>query len=384
MSGEALPHGLPPTACKRTSALRRVGQLADARWLRVPGPEGCIGAFRLEPGLPIIVEAVTGRAMTLVPGDLFLATAGHRESTRWVAGGVPECGLAPDGIYWVLSESGLTGDLFGSSPAAKGHLGRARYLGAACRPDGAPLRLADFAMTLPAGGGDQGAPVHVVVGTSSEVGKTTAAIAILRALRHAGCGTVAALKATGTPSIGEIALYEDFGAAPAMDCLDFGMASTYPSGRTDIAGPFDLALDLCFSRPADAVLIECGGDLLGANVPVFLERLLLRRPDPRVVLAAADALGASAAVQALRGMGIAVTLATGPCTDTAVMARRTELLCGIPAVSMARLDEVRGQADWPHHPSPSGLGPQSRPNPEEEANLIPTASPPVPAPASAL
>ncbi len=339
MSGTPLPHGTPPDRCKRTSALRRVGPLGDARWLRVPGPEGCIGAFRLEPGLPIIVEAVTGRAMTLVPGDTFLATAGHRESTRWVVGGVPEGGLAPDGVYWVLSESGLVGDLFGDSPSTKGHLGRARYLGAACRPDGVPLRLANFAMAPTAGAGDHGAPVHVIVGTSAEVGKTTAAVAVLRALHNAGCSRVVALKATGTPSVGEIALYEDFGASPAMDCLEFGMASTYPSGRLDVAEPFDRALDLCFHQLADAVLIECGGDLLGANVPVFLERLLCRRPDPRVVLAAADALGASAAVQALRGMGVPVTLATGPCTDTPVLARRTELLCGVPAMSMARLGE---------------------------------------------
>ncbi len=347
--------GTPPDGCKRVSALRRVGRLDGARWLRAPGPEGCIGAFRLEPGLPIIVEAVTGRAMTLVPGDMFLATAGHRESTRWVVGGVPGGGLVPDHAYWVLAESGLVGNLAGDSPRAKGHLGRTRYLGAACGPSGKPLRLDAFAMTLPAGAGDHGAPVHVVVGTSAEVGKTTAAIAILRALRQAGHQRVAALKATGTPSIGEIALYEDFGAFTSLDCLDFGMASTYPSGRPDVAAPFELALDLCFNQPSDAVLIECGGDLLGANVPVFLERLLRRRPDPRVTLAAADALGAAGAVQALKGMGVPVALVTGPCTDTPILARRTELLCGVPAVSMARMGEGRsGNAESAQQPGTRG------------------------------
>ena len=41
---------------------------------------------------PIIVEAVSGRAMTLVPRDVFLATPGYRESTRWVVGGIPKRG----------------------------------------------------------------------------------------------------------------------------------------------------------------------------------------------------------------------------------------------------------------------------------------------------
>lgn len=34
-----------------------------------------------------------------------------------------------------------------------------------------------------------------------------------------------------------------------------------------------------------------------------------------------------------------MSLVTGPCTDPAILARRTELLCGIPAVSMARMGE---------------------------------------------
>ncbi len=82
MTASAMADGTPPGGCKRVSVLRRVGRLDGARWLRVPGSEGCVGAFRLEPGRPIIVKAVTGRAITLVPGDVFLATAGHRRSTR--------------------------------------------------------------------------------------------------------------------------------------------------------------------------------------------------------------------------------------------------------------------------------------------------------------
>ncbi len=151
-------------------------------------------------------------------------------------------------------------------------------------------------MALPADAADYGAPVQVVVGTSAEVGKTTPVIAILRALRHAEYQRVAALKATGPPSIGEIAPYQDFGAFTSLDCLDFGVASTHFLGRPDVAAPFELALDLCFNQSSDAVIIECGGDLLGANVPVFLERLLRRRPDPRDILAAADAQGAVGAV----------------------------------------------------------------------------------------
>lgn len=314
-----------------------MGPLDRARWLRAPGHEGCIGAFRLEPDTaPIVVEAVSGRAMTLAPGDTFLATPGHRESTRWVVGGVPAGGLVPGATYWVLAECGAVGELTGDSPSAKRHLGRACYLGAAhAEEDGRALCLGDFAERAVPGASDAGAPVFLVVGTSAEVGKTTAGITVLRALRRKGAEVVA-FKATGTSSVGELSLYRDFGAAWAFDCVDFGLPTTYPSGRPDAAGVFEASLDTCLALPADAVLIECGGDLLGANVPVFLERLTRRRPEPRVIVAAADALGAAGAARLLREMGLAVTLVTGPCTDTPTLRRRTEALCEAPTASMMR------------------------------------------------
>jgi hypothetical protein len=103
-----------------------------------------------------------------------------------------------------------------------------------------------------------------------------------------------------------------------------------------MAEVFDAMLDRCLSIPARAVLIECGGDMLGANVPVFIDRLRRRRADAKVILAAADALGALGGKQVLQDMGLSVSLVTGPCTDTPTLQRRTQNLCGVPAVNMTR------------------------------------------------
>ena len=73
-----------------------------------------------------------------------------------------------------------------------------------------------------------------------------------------------ALKATGTSSFTEIARYQDFGAAQAFDCVDFGLPTTYPSGREGISDIFSNALDFCLSLPADALVVECGGDPVSA------------------------------------------------------------------------------------------------------------------------
>src|SRR5262245_4007700 len=123
--------GLLPANLKTTSVLRRIHFCNTLRYIKAPGFEGQVSAFKLVDGSePIVGEGVSGRAMTLLPGDLFLGTPGHRESPRWVVGDIPRGGLVPGKIYWLLADSGLVGDLVAGTPHAKTFLGQARYLGA--------------------------------------------------------------------------------------------------------------------------------------------------------------------------------------------------------------------------------------------------------------
>lgn len=269
------------------------------------------------------------------PGDAFLATPGYRESRRWAVGGIPVGGLVPGKDYWVLSDSGVVGDLISYSPLETERLGRVRYLGAVCGQRGETLNIRQFAVTR-SSDEDRSTPVYLLLGTSSEVGKTSAGVAVVRALRMQGHETVIALKATGASSIEEIARYTDFGAAQAFDCIDFGLPTTHPVGRKGIGKIFVNVLDFCLSLPADALVVECGGDPVSSNAPEFLTCLRARRSNPKIILAAADALGALGAKYALAEVGLAISLVTGPCTDTPIMRERTEALCGIPAVNLAR------------------------------------------------
>ena len=321
---------------KKTSVLRRVPPLGRARYRAIPAREGDVCLFKLgATAAPIVVEAVSGRFMTVVPGDVFVAAPGYRESTRWVVGRVPDGGLVPGREYWVLADSGVVGELTGDSPRDKPHLGRVKYLGTVCDRRGKTINIREFAQTTNRGARDRGAPVFLVVGTASDVGKTTAALAVLQALRESGHANLVALKATGTSSVDELETYRDYGAAYVFDCIDFGLPTTYPSGREGIARFFDQVLAGCLSIRSDAVVIECGGDLFGANVPVFLECLKARRSDLKVILAAPDAAAALGAKAVLKDMGLSITVITGPCTDTPTLQERTEALCGVPAVNMA-------------------------------------------------
>lgn len=328
-SGSGLVH-------KRASSVRRMPSLDVIRCVETAGLEGYVCLFELsEDAAPIVLESETGRGMALAPGDLFFGTPGYRESTRWVVGSVPSGGLRPGSSYWVLSESGVVGELIGDSPLEKGHLAQVTYRGAVLGDDGEVLDLRRFAI---AGGGktDHGAPIFLIVGTSAEVGKTTAGTAVLRSLRRQGRTAVTALKATGTSSLTEILRYRDFGAVQAFDCVDFGLPTTYPSGRDGMDALFDHALDVTLSIESHAVMIECGGDILGANVPIFLECLKRRRTGIKIILAAADALGALGAKQLLGEIGLSISMICGPCTDTPTLRERTQSLCGIPAMNMSR------------------------------------------------
>jgi hypothetical protein len=336
MSGASLPANV-----KRTSALRRVPPLEVIRFRPGCGNEGDVCAFELpRETFPIIVEAPTGRTMTIAPGDTFLGTPGYRESTRWVSGGIPAGGIVPGDQYCVLADCGVVGALAGDAPSEQSYLGRVRYLGAVCGDHGETLNIRQFAI-VGATERDCNAPVYLLLGTSGDAGKTTAGIAVLRTLRMKGHTTVIALKATGTASFEEIARYLDFGAAQAFDCLDFGLPTTYPAGRDGISDFFERALDFCLSLSAAALVIECGGDLFGANVPEFLTCVKARRPDLNIILAASDALGALGAKQTLAEMGLPISLITGPCTDTPSMRDRTQALCGIPAINLLRGSDLK-------------------------------------------
>ena len=337
-----------PADVKRTSALRRVPPLERIRFRSKYGNEGDVCVFEL-PGeaFPITVESPTGRITAIAPGDIFLATPGHRpghrKSTRWVSGVIPGGGLIPGSDYWVLADCGVVGELVDDPPSELSQFGRVRYLGAVCGGRGETLNIRQYALAGSAKF-DCNMLVYLLLGTSGDIGKTTAGIAVVRALRIKGHTTVIALKATGTSSIAEIAIYEDFGAAHAFDCIDFGLPTTYPSGRAGISSIFGNAIDYCLSLPAEALVVECGGDLFGANVPEFIACLKTRCSNLKVILAASDALGALGAKHTLAKVGLGLSLITGPCTDTPTLRERTEALCQVPAINLLRSPDQRTQS----------------------------------------
>ena len=139
--------GNVPANVKTTSALRRVPLQDPLHYVRAPGLEGHVCAFQLaSKSSPILLETISGRMQAIVAGDVFLGTAGNRESNIVLVGGVPKGGLLPGRKYWVISESGVVGELMTKTPLAKRFVGEVTYLGTVVDDSGKKLTLQQFAV----------------------------------------------------------------------------------------------------------------------------------------------------------------------------------------------------------------------------------------------
>ncbi len=134
-------------------------------------------------------------------------------------------------------------------------------------------------------------PVIAVLGTSMNSAKTTTVAAIVRGLSAARLD-VAAGKVTGTGAGGDPRLFEDSGAAAAMDFTRFGFASTYRLGRGEIRDIFASMVRESTASGPDVIVLEIAVVLdnidadLGSDVREMLRAVLADYPG--VVLLASD------------------------------------------------------------------------------------------------
>lgn len=280
-------------------------------------------------------EDCSGRLQALFPGDVLLTTVAYRESTRWTVGTVPSWDVYEVGRrLTVLSVQGIVGELKELGEPTNGAI-EVSVLGVAADADGESINIARYSVleSRPLRGTSRAPATILITGSSSETGKTTAGLTVVRTLlRHGQRVTV--LKATGTGSILESRLYADAGAL-VFDTVDFGLATTYPNGTLSIQEQFSAWLDYLSRLLTDVLVVECGGDPIGANVPSLIAAVQRQMPVLIHISAASDAMAALGLCRWFESTGISVDLICGRCTDTAFMTERVKQLTGIPAENLA-------------------------------------------------
>jgi hypothetical protein len=267
------------------------------------------------------VQLACGRRAQLYLGDRIVVCLGNRyapdqfEGIAKVENG-QDCELLAGG-----GVAGVVRHRHGRMRAATG----LRVLGVLGDADGNPVNIASYALALPEPRlFDRPAlPVMLVVGSSMNAGKTTACASLIHGLARSGLH-VGAVKVTGTGSFGDVQSYADAGAAEVLDFTDAGLASTYrvePSLLERTARRLIAELE---ARGCDVAVVEVADGLFQQETAALMASSTFRDALGQVVFAAADAMGAVAGVQRLRGLGWKVSAFTGLVTASPLAASEAE------------------------------------------------------------
>lgn len=276
------------------------------------------------------LELSDGRLAQVYPGDHLIGALGRRAATLQCVG-TWEAVERPEDMD-LLSIAGVIGkstswSAFTSAPAP------VRYLGHVQR-QGTVLSMADFAPhTAPSR--SLATRVLLIIGTSMDAGKTTAAVRIIRTLTARGLG-VAGVKLTGVGRYRDILAMGDAGAEWILDFVDGGIPSTVvpPDEFRRVASSLMGKVD---ELGADVIVLEAGASPLEPyNGDIAVE--VLGTAIRAVVLCASDPYSA---VGVLQAFGLEPTFVAGRATCTDAGMELTASLTGRPALNL--LDPTQ----WP-------------------------------------
>ena len=286
---------------------------------------GDVVLFRpLEPGPFSDMETTWGGRVELVPGRTYIGVICERNSTKYFTASFGEKPCSYHNLtLQLIAQSGGIGYCTGYSPVLSQETGHGRpadvevlgvlydssrqvYLNTIC--------ISDLAS------GDPQPPVAtpstlLILGTTTDVGKTTTACRLLDGLsRKVSC---AAVKASGTEWYQDSLLHMSSGAAWAINFGFVGLPTTYYIDdalyRRALYTLYRYLDDPqripVYKRPPhnryerwprpEVVVVEHGGDILGANVPVFLEDDHLMGPVRIIIICGESALATIGALKEL-------------------------------------------------------------------------------------
>jgi hypothetical protein len=202
---------------------------------------------------------------------------------------------------------------------------------------GRPLNVADFALEpLPP---RIERPLTVaVIGTSMNSGKTTTIHFMVHGLSRAGV-RAGVTKVTGTGSGGDYWVMIDAGAHRMLDFTDGGLASTYRQPMSLISKTFLELLDHLSDSGTDVNFVEVADGIYQQETSRMIESEAFRSSVDVVLFAAGDAMGATAGVTHLRGLGLNVAAVSGRITRSPLATREVQAALGMPVLGLAELDD---------------------------------------------
>jgi AAA domain-containing protein len=276
----------------------------------------------------------SGRRRRLFPGDEIVVVYGNRYASSQFEAVVPRtlgpCHLVAAG--GVAAKARSWHERISRGPTA------ITPVGLLFGPDDRPANLEDYAvepvrqLTVP------NPPTIVVMGTSMDAGKTTAAAFLVRGLIHAGI-RVGYAKVTGTGASGDPWLVTDAGADPVLDFLDAGYVSTYLVPLSKIEEILLTLLTHLTKSGVDAVVLEVADGVLQPETAALLDSPVFKSSVDGVLFAARDSMGAVAGVRSLRDHELHVVGLSGVLTAAPLERAEAAAATRLPVLSREDLAE---------------------------------------------
>ncbi len=269
------------------------------------------------------IESTTGRMVGVLARDLLIGALGERYATLETVGSWRDVG--DDLRLETLTRAGVLGLSTSSAPQSRAALIPLAYRGhVTCK--GQAVTMGQFVEPLPER--RLQAPVCLMIGTSMSAGKTSAAKAVIRALKRHGL-RVAGAKVTGVARYREILTMLDAGADCAVDFVDAGLPSTFCAKDTFVPALRTMLSRLASCEP-DIAVIEVGASPLEPyNVDAAVAEL-----GDQVKLTVLSASDPFAVVGVAAAYGLVPDVVTGRATSTTAGTELAERLAGVPALNL--------------------------------------------------
>lgn len=288
------------------------------------------------------LQLSAGRYSELYPGDLVVAVCGARYAPDQFEGLAT---LDPEGAD-LIAGGGLLGKMRLAHEQMSTPTG-IKPLGLLTDQKGAVVNIARYALPDRAMPGN--VTVILVVGSSMNAGKTTAAASLAHGLGRAG-HRVAGIKATGTGAFGDFNAFLDAGVPLVSDFTDAGMASTYGQPLSRIEWGFECLVADAAGKGADVMVVELADGLYQQETARLLQDSRIRAVADAILFAAPDAVSAVGGVTQLRAMGLEPFALSGRFTCSPLAAAEAEAKAGLPVLTRSMLcdpDAVsRVTASW--------------------------------------
>jgi len=320
-------HVLPDLPATGLDLDGRLGRLTEP-----PNANDVIVAEVLELGRHKKIELPCKRPSTLFLGDLVGMAYGYRYATRQFEGTVP-AGHEP---CHMLCIGGVCGEVVGMASEMEPPT-ILRSLGYLLDSSGQRVNLQTHGIKLN-GAPYAGAKIILVVGSSMDSGKTTAAYSVVHGLTQAGA-RVCAAKLTGTASAKDPIIMEDAGAIKVLDFTDLGHASTAMCSREQLWNIVNVTRSQLAAFRPDYIVLEVADGIVQRETLMLLELFQAHNNIDYVIYTCNDSLGVASGVNRLRQQEFNVAAVSGWVGCSPLAAHEAQMQTDVPVLRPEDLRE---------------------------------------------